>query len=95
MRYNVQDNTPTFVCEQRVISEATVAREWTIAKAWLRANLSDPLAFPSLAGRLSPERALLPNADTGVTMSDPEVDRAWTQRTVVASVDRDRQRVAS
>jgi len=24
------------------ISEATVAREWTIAKAWLRANLTDP-----------------------------------------------------
>ena len=23
------------------VSEATVAREWTIAKAWLRANLSD------------------------------------------------------
>ena len=23
------------------ISEATVSREWTIAKAWLRANLSD------------------------------------------------------
>jgi len=50
VRYNVQDNTPTSVCEQRVISEATVAREWTIAKAWLRANLSDPLAFQALRG---------------------------------------------